>query len=98
MANGRKTRYTADINEMREEALRPCPVLGYDRDALGIHLFSRKAYTLAESQFRRAIWLNPDEPMFKIHLARCLRRQGRDDEAEQLLKQIKDKKETPCNE
>jgi len=81
-----------DRNEQREEALRPCPFLGYDRDALGIHLYSRGAYKIAETQFRRAIWLNPDEPLFKIHLAQCLRRLGKHEDAILLMQTISEKK------
>jgi len=66
---------------MREEALRPHPRLGYDRDRLGVYLVSCEAYEIAEGEFRRAIWLNPFEPLFKQHLAMCLRAQGRYDEA-----------------
>ena len=61
-----------DQNERRENALRPSRYLGYDRDALGIYLCSREAYEIAETQFRRAIWLNPFEPAFKKHLEYCL--------------------------
>jgi len=63
-----------DRGERREEALRPSRCLGYDRDALGVHLLSCGAYELAASQFRRAVWLNPYEPRFKEHLAICLSR------------------------
>jgi tetratricopeptide (TPR) repeat protein len=79
-------------NEQREEILRPCPFLGYDRDALGIHLYSRGAYKIAETQFRRAIWLNPHEPLFKIHLAQCLRRLGKHEEALSLMESISDER------
>ena len=67
-----KKRYICDQNERRENALRPSPYLGYDRDSLGLFLVSRGAYEIAETQFRRAIWLNPFEPSFKKHLAYCL--------------------------
>lgn len=33
---------------------------------------SREAFGIAESQFRRAVWLNPYEPDFQNHLAWCL--------------------------
>jgi tetratricopeptide (TPR) repeat protein len=59
-------------DERRENALRPNPHLGYDRDELGMYLVSRGAYRIAETQFRRAVWLNPFEPAFKEHLAWCL--------------------------
>ena len=67
--------------ERREDALRPCPYLGYDRDRLAMHLLGRGALEIAETQFRRAIWLNPFEPSFKAHLAWCLYKQGRHDDA-----------------
>jgi tetratricopeptide (TPR) repeat protein len=68
----KKRKGTAEKNELREELLRPSRHLGYDRDILGLHLMRREAYLIAESQFRRAIWLNPFEPLFKAHLAVCL--------------------------
>lgn len=72
----------------REEALRPCPFLGYDRDQLGVHLLSRDALELAESQFRRAVWLNPYEPWFKLHWATALLALKRMAEARQLLGEL----------
>lgn len=70
-----------DRNERREEALRPSHYLGYDRDKLGMYFLSRGAYQIAESQFRRAVWLNPFEYHFAGHLAWCLYKQGRYAEA-----------------
>ena len=84
---GRKTRRKLDRNELREEALRPCPTLGYDRDTLASHLIRREAFSLAESQLRRAIWLNPYEPRFKEHLAWALFMQGRHAEARAWVQQ-----------
>jgi tetratricopeptide (TPR) repeat protein len=81
-------RQTKDINDRREEALRPNPYLGYDRDRLGFHLMSRGAYKIAETQFRRAAWLNPYEPAFKEHLALCLYTLGRYLEAYNFLKEV----------
>jgi len=72
-------------DERREEALRPNPWLGYDRDSVAVHLVSRGAYDIAEPQFRRAIWLNPYEPRFKQHLAWCLFKAKRFAEAEQWI-------------
>lgn len=63
-----------DRDERRENVLRPSPYLGYDRDQLGLYFNDRGAEHLAESQFRRAVWLNPYEPEFKLHLAECLYR------------------------
>lgn len=69
----------------REELLRPNPNLGYDRDRLALHLIEREAYSLAEGELRRAIWLNPFEPAFRLHLAFCLYRQKRYGEAREAL-------------
>ncbi len=74
--------------EIREEALRPSRYLGYNRDGLGAYLISRGAWEIAETQFRRAIWLNPYEPRFKVHLAWCVFKQGRPDEARACLSGI----------
>jgi Flp pilus assembly protein TadD len=91
-----KKKYRYDENERRENILRPSPYLGYDRDTLGLHLFSRGAYEIALTQFRRAIWLNPYEPVFKEHLARCLHKLGRYTEANRLISNQPDtKKMTP---
>ena len=75
-------------NERRENALRPNPYLGYDRDELGKYLLSRGAFKIAESQFRRAIWLNPFEVRFVCHLAWCLYKEGRYHEAKQYIEQV----------
>jgi len=74
-----------DRDERREDILRPCPYLGYDRDDLATYLLSRGACEIAETQFRRAIWLNPFEAMFKVHLAWCLYKEGRYAEARQWI-------------
>ena len=76
-----------DRNERREELLRPSSYLGYDRDELGMYLLSRGAYKIAESGFRRAVWLNPYEVRFVCHLAWCLYKQGRHKEAKQCIEQ-----------
>ena len=80
-----------DINNRREEALRPSRYLGYDRDELGMYLLSRGAYKIAESQFRRAVWLNPFENCFVLHLAWCLYKQGRYKEAKKYIEEVDDK-------
>jgi len=81
-----------DREERKEETLRPSPYIGYNRDKLAIYLLSRKAYKIAESQFMRAIWLNPYEPVFKQHLAACLYQDGRYTEAKEwILKALKQK-------
>jgi tetratricopeptide (TPR) repeat protein len=63
---------TRDRNERVEDFLRPAPYLGHDRDMLARHLMACGAFRIAESQFRRAVWLNPFEARFKQHLALCL--------------------------
>ncbi len=77
----KRIRERLDKHEIRENVLRPCKYLGYDRDQIGMHLMGREAFTIAESQFRRAVWLNPFEPIFKEHLAWCLYQQHRYAEA-----------------
>lgn len=77
----KQARKRLDRDERRENVLRPCRYLGYDRDEIGMHLMGREAFTIAESQFRRAVWLNPYEPEFKEHLAWCLFQQHRYAEA-----------------
>lgn len=77
----RKSTKAIDHDRRREDALRPHPRLGYDHDGLGVYLLSCEAYEIAEGEFRRAIWLNPFEPLFKQHLAMCLYAQGRRCEA-----------------
>lgn len=72
----------------REEALRPCPFLGFDRDQLGCYLLGRGALEIAESQFRRAVWLNPFEPSFKVHWALALIRLERKPEAYGILCEV----------
>jgi Flp pilus assembly protein TadD len=84
-----------DQNERRENTLRPSPHLGYDRDALGMHLMSREAFRIAESQFRRAVWLNPFEPEFKNHLAWCLYKQDDVGEAREWAQKALDQKDDP---
>ena len=87
-----RKRGKSDIEERKEEALRPSPYIGYNRDKLAVYLLSRKAYRIAESQFRRAIYLNPFEPVFKQHLAACLYQDGRYTEAKEwILKALKQK-------
>jgi len=68
--------------------MRPWPTLGYDWDTLAMHLVTREAFEVAESQLRRAVWLNPYEPRFKVHLAWCLCRQKRYSDARKWIEQI----------
>lgn len=70
--------------------MRPNPHLGYDRDALASFLMSRAAYRSAASLYRRAIWANPYEPRFRAHLALCLLKQGRRDEAREIAGSLAD--------
>jgi len=83
-----KKRNKKPPEERREEALRPSRFLGYDRDSLGVYLMGCEAYGLAESQFRRAIWLNPFEARFKAHLAWSLFKQGRHADARACVAEI----------
>jgi len=89
---GRPRGRQRDPNEIREEILRPCPYLGYDRDQLALYLMSRGAYKIAEAQFRRIIWLNPYEPKFKAHLAICLFNTKRYAEAREWITRSLEKK------
>ena len=87
-----RKRDNIDREERKEETLRPSPYIGYNRDKLAIYLLSRKAYKIAESQFMRAIWLNPYEAVFKQHLAACLYQDGRYTEAKEwILKALEQK-------
>ena len=79
--------------ERKEEALRPCAGLGYDRDALAVHLIEKEMFSLAEGQLRRAIRLNPFEAEFKAHLAWCLYRQDKYREAREWAQQALAQKE-----
>lgn len=76
------------LSEELEERLRPSRYLGYDRDHLGVAMLRREMFDLAESQFRRAIWLNPHEIGFRQHLAWCLHRMERDDEALEVIREV----------
>jgi len=82
-------------DERREDALRPCRYLGYDRDSLARYLMQRCAFELAETQLRRAIWLNPFEPAFKHHLALCLYRQNKLQEARDWARKALEQKDEP---
>jgi len=80
-----KQRPRPDAAERRENALGPNPFLGYDRESLGMHLLERGAYEIAETQFRRAVVVNPFEARFKRRLAWCLFMQKRYDEAREWI-------------
>ena len=84
------------LSEELEERLRPNRYLGYDRDHLGVALLRREIFEAAESQFRRAVYLNPYEAAFKQHLAWCLHRMNRNEEALPLIEEaIREKPEDP---
>ena len=74
---GRKRTVSPRWDEHKEERMRPSRFLGYNRDSLGMYALSKEMFGVAESQFSRAIYLNPYEPMFKQHLAWCLYKQGK---------------------
>jgi hypothetical protein len=83
-----KTRHKRDPQLVREELLRPSSYLGYDRDQLGAHLMSRHAVELAELQFRRAAWLNPFEPVFRLHWAMALITLKRTVQAHEIVREL----------
>ena len=96
MSTKRRNHNKLPREERRENVLRPCRYLGYDRDSLAVYLLSRGAYEIAELQFRRAIWLNPFEAAFKAHLAWCLYRQERYAEAHECAAQALMQKDEPA--
>lgn len=55
---------------------------------MGLYFMDREAYELAESQFKRAIWLNPYEAAFKLNYAVLLFRRKRFDEAKQVVSDV----------
>lgn len=77
-------------DDMREELLRPNPYLGYRDNSLALYLIKQEAFAIAEKELRRAVWLNPFEPVFKAHLAWCLHREKKHDEALEWLRQALD--------
>ena len=81
--------------ERREDALRPCGTLGYDRDSLAVHFIEKEMFALAEAQLRRAVWLNPFEASFKNHLAWCLYRSDKLPEAREWAQKALDQEEEP---
>ena len=84
------------VDELREERMRPSRFLGYDRDALGMYALQREMFEVAESQFRRAAYLNPFEPRFVQHLAWSLYKQQNYEEAkEHILQAIARKPDDP---
>jgi len=77
-----------ELQKKKEEKMRPSKVLGYDHDRLGIHFLNIKAYELAESEFQRAVYLNPYEVNFKIHLSLCCIKLNQMQEAENIAKEV----------
>lgn len=47
-----------------------------------------EAYAIAKRFFRRAVGLNPYEPLFTVHLALSLREEGRVDDAVGVLRDL----------
>ncbi len=86
--DGRRERRSRDPQILREEVLRPSRYLGYDRDRMGCYFLGREAFELAESQFRRAVYLNPFEPAFQLHWAVALIRLNRMDQAREVLARL----------
>ncbi len=84
-------KWSADADRAREELLRPCHYLGYDHDRIGVHCLGKDALAIAEKSFRRAIWLNPYEPRFVLHLAHALFRLKRYREAVEALDELNSK-------
>jgi tetratricopeptide (TPR) repeat protein len=89
-------RWSAAADRAREELLRPCPYLGYDHDRIGVHCLTKEAFGAAERFFRRAIWLNPYEPRFFLHLANALLRQRRFEEALVTLDELRERWPDVC--
>jgi len=80
--------HTVEQHDVREAVLRPSRYLGYDHDAIAVYLIGRQAYEIAESELRRAVWLNPFEPAFQSHLAWCLYKQGKYPEAMEWVEKV----------
>jgi len=81
----------------REEIMRPWPTLGYDHDRIALHMLHIDALPSAESELRRAVWLNPYEWQFKYHLACCLFRKKEYEEAGELTQSIlRERSEETC--
>ncbi len=81
MKRSRRRALTPQQIAERDEQMRPSRFIGYDHDSIAIHLIAIGSFDLAESELRRAVWLNPFEPRFMKHLAWCLYRQGAYEEA-----------------
>ena len=76
MRRSRRRAMTPQQLERLEERMRPSRFIGYEHDSLALHLLQVGSLDLAESELRRAVWLNPFEPRFFRHLAWCLYRKA----------------------
>jgi predicted Zn-dependent protease len=61
---------------------------GRAEDRVGVHLMEVYSYVVAERWFRRAVSLNPAEPLFQVHLAHSLYHQYRYGEAVAVLQAV----------
>ena len=86
-------RYIIDpeVQRLKEEHMRPSQCLGYDHEAIAVHLIKISAYEIAEAELRRAVYLNPYENRFKVHLAMCLWKLKKTEEAEDLVVKVLEK-------
>jgi Flp pilus assembly protein TadD len=88
-----KARVTSPhLDEQNEERMRPSRFLGYNRDRLGTYALQKDMLDVAESQFRRATYLNPYESRFKQHLAWALYKQEKYSEARRFILEALDQK------
>jgi tetratricopeptide (TPR) repeat protein len=81
----RKVTISPRPEELKEEQMRPSRFLGYDRNSLGLWALHREMFEVAESQFRRAVYLNPYEYRFKQHLAWALYKLGKHADAKRCI-------------
>jgi Flp pilus assembly protein TadD len=88
IAMPRNNRRQEERVRKREDALRPSPNLGYSQDHLGVYFLRRGVLKTAEAYFRRAIYLNPYEPLFLANLATCLFEMGQLEEARKLATMV----------
>ena len=85
MRRSRRRALTPQQFARREERMRPSRFIGYEHDSLAVHLIRIGSFNLAESELRRAVWLNPYEPRFFKHLAWCLYHKGEYAEAQDWI-------------
>ena len=77
-----------EYQRLKEEHMHPSQCLGYDHDSIAVHLIKIRAYDIAEAELRRAVYLNPYESSFRVHLALCLWKLKKNQEAEDLVVEI----------